>query len=557
MTTFWTEPSDGDRTNHDLIVVGSGGGGLLAAVLAARAGLKVLVLEKASVFGGTTAISGGTLWIPDNPYMHERGLTDSREAALSYLRTVSRGHTPEDVLEAVVESGAEMISWLRDEVELIFASADDYPDYRPDVEGSVPGGRSLDPALFDANRLGPLRDALRADRRMPFTMAEYEQWVAFTRFPWASLQERFDAGIVSRGNAIVAPLLKAAEEAGVTLVTDATAERLVVEGDRVAGVMVLGGETFTARAGVLLACGGFEWNHDMARQFLSGPVLARCSPPNNTGDGIRMGQRLGAALGNMREAFWAPMSVIPGDVLEGEQLGTLLRFERQGPGSIIVDKNGHRFVNESQNYNDMTRAFHAVDPVNHNWEHLPAHVVFDHEYLEQYGYLTHRAGAEVPEWMTSGDTIAELADRIGVPADELARTIERFNAHARLGEDPDFTRGANDYDQYWGDGDRGYPNRSLAPLERGPFYAVGVVPGVFGTNGGLVTDGNGRVLNVDGEAISGLFAAGNTTAHPAGGGYPGAGGTLGPGMTIAYRAARHLVATAAPATPAAAAVTHA
>lgn len=542
---FWTEPVDGERLAFDVIVVGSGGAGLLCAVVAAKAGLKVAVLEKAAQLGGTTAISGGTLWVPNNPYLAERGLTDSQEAALAYLRTVSRGHTSEEVLQAVVESGAEMIEWLRDEVGLVFASAEDYPDYRPDVEGSVPGGRSLDPALYDSTELGALRGAVRPDRRMPFTMAEYEQWVAFTRFPWDVLQQRFEAGTVSRGNAIVAPLVKAAAECGVVLVTDAAAERLITEGrNTVTGVATADGTVFSAERGVFLACGGFEWNRDMVRQFLAGPVMARCSPPRNTGDGIRMGQRLGAKLGNMREAFWAPMSLIPGDELEGEQLGTLLRFERQGPGSIIVDKHGRRFVNESQNYNDMTRAFHAIDPIRHEFEHLPARVVFDQAYLEQYGYLTHRAGQPVPEWMETASTLEALAFKIGVPSDNLVATVERFNTYARLGEDPDFTRGANDYDQYWGDGERGYPNRSLAPLEQGPFYAVEVVPGVFGTNGGLVTDENGNVLDVDDAPIPRLYAAGNTTAHPAGGGYPGAGGTLGPGMTMAYRAARRLADSA-------------
>ncbi len=530
--------------DFDAIVVGSGAAGLLAATAAAEDGSRVLVLEKAKWLGGTSAISGGTLWIANNRYMIERGLTDSREAAIEYLRAVSRGQTAEEVLEAVVDVGPQMIDWLADNVGLRFASAHDYPDYRPDLPGSVAGGRSLDPAFFDSKTLGALREALRADRRMPFSMQEYEQWVAFTRFPWEKLQERFDEGIVSRGNAVVAPLIKAAAERGVTLVTEATAERLLTENGVVVGV-IAGGERFTATKGVLLACGGFEWDHAMAQQFLGGPLLARCSPPNNTGDGIRMAQRVGVKLGNMREAFWAPMSVIPGDISEGEQLGTLLRFERQGPGSIIVDKHGRRFVNESQNYNDMTRAFHAVDPIEHSFEHLPAYVIVDDEYMQQYGYLTYRSGDPVPEWMTSAATLDELGVLLGLPEGSLAETVERFNAFARAGVDEDFTRGSNDYDQYWGDGDRGYPNRSLAPLERGPFYAVGVVPGAFGTNGGIVTDARARALDVDGNPIEGLYAAGNTTAHPVGGGYPGAGGTLGPGMTMGFIAGKELGATVA------------
>ena len=536
---YWNLPDGASETEFDVVVVGSGAAGLLGGLVAAAAGKRVAVLEKAGLFGGTSAISGGTLWVANNPYMRARGLDDSSDAALRYLSTVSRGLTPEPVLRAVVDRGPDMISWVADHAGLRFASVDDYPDYRPEVEGSVPGGRSLDPAFFDSWSLGSLRAALRPDRRMPFSMQEYEQWVAFTRFPWVLLQERFDAGLVSRGNAVVAPLLKAADEAGVILVSEAPVERLLADAGRVSGVAV--GETsYLARDGVLLACGGFEWNDEMTAQFLTAPLLARCSPPNNTGDGIRMAQRLGAQLGNLQEAFWAPMSLITGDVLEGQQLGTLLRFERQGPGSIIVDKLGRRFVNESQNYNDMTRAFHAVDPVTHDFAHLPAHVVVDDEYMQQYGYLSYRSGDDPPDWMFRDDTLEGLAARIGLPPGVLTETVERFNRFAVAGVDEDFARGGNDYDQYWGDGQRGYPNRSLAPLTRGPFYAVQVVPGAFGTNGGIVTDEHANAIDVNGMPIPGLYAAGNTTAHPAGGGYPGAGGTLGPGMTMAFIAGEQL-----------------
>ena len=537
---FWNLPTGHNGTHsYDVVVVGSGAVGLLTAIVAAKAGKTVVVLEKAQWFGGTAAISGGTLWIPNNRYMRERGLTDSREDALRYLRSITRGHTAEDVLEAVVDSGPAMIDFLAEYAGLFFASVDDYPDYRPDLEGSVPGGRSLDPAFYDSTKLGPLKEALRPDRRMPFSMQEYEQWVAFTRFPWDELQERLDAGIVSRGNSVVAPLLKAANDLGVVLVTESPVEKLVTDDGRVSGV-IAGDTEFAAATGVMLACGGFEWDRQMAKEFLGGPVMALCSPPNNTGDGIRMAQRLGAKLGNMREAFWAPMAIIPGDEAEGEQLGTLMRFERQGPGSIIVNKHGQRFVNESQNYNDMTRAFHAVDPVHHNWEHLPAYIIVDHEYMELYGFLTYRAGEDLPVWLRSEETLNKLCATLGLPECSLEKTVERFNEFARTGRDLDYVRGDNDYDQYWGDGSRGYPNRSLAPLERGPFYAVEILPGAFGTNGGVVTNATAQVLDVDGEPIPGLYAAGNTTAHPVGGGYPGAGGTLGPGMTMAYVAGQTL-----------------
>lgn len=534
---FWNSEVE---TRFDVVVAGSGAAGLLAAVTAATAGLRVVVLERAELLGGTSAISGGTLWVPRNHYMLDRGLQDSREAALTYLRTITKGHTSDEVLEAFVDRGPEMIRFVADVCDLHFASVDDYPDYRPDLEGSVPGGRSLDPHFYDLNRLGELRAALRPDTRLPFSMQEYQQWVAFTRFPWDELRKREEAGLASRGQAVVAPLLEKAAQLGVVLVTEARVSRLLREGEAVTGVTLEDGTTFEARAGVVLAAGGFEWDDELVRQTLAGPIAARCSPPNNTGDGLRMGQRVGARLGNMREAFWAPMAVIPGDQHDGEQIGTLLRFERQGPGSIIVDKHGRRFVNESQNYNDLTRAMFAVDPVRHEPVHLPAFIVFDEDYLERYGFLTHRSRQELPEWLHRAPTLPELAKAVGIDASALVATVDRFNGYARTGHDEERQRGANAYDRYWGDDSRGLPNPALAPLERGPYYAVEIVPGAFGTCGGLATDGRARVLDVDGQAIPGLYAAGNTAAHPMGGGYAGAGATLGPGMTMAYLAGRDL-----------------
>lgn len=535
---FW---NTSEATDFDILIVGSGATGLIAAAAAARDGSRVAVLEKSTHLGGTSAISGGTLWVAANKYMLARGLADDRSNALDYLRAITKGQTSDEVLQAVVDFGPEMIDFADTQCGLHFTSVDDYPDYRPDLPGSVSGGRSLDPHFYDLNELGELRAAVRPDKRLPFNMQEYEQWVAFTRFPWDELQERADRGIAAKGQAVVAPLVKACAEAGVTFVTNAPVDRLIVENERVVGAKV-GQTTFTAPSGVVLASGGFEWNKKMVAETLAGPLLATCSPPNNTGDGIRMAAALGAQLGNMREAWWAPMTIIPGDEIEGQQVGTLLRFERQGPGSIIVDRHGRRFVNESQNYNDMTRAFFAYDPVAHDHRHLPAYIVFDHEYLVQYGFLTHRAGDPVPPWMWSGDNPEALAQTLGLPAGALGETIGRFNEFAHQGRDLDFTRGDNDYDRYWADGTRGYPNPSLAPLERGPYYAVQIVPGAFGTNGGIRTDATARALDTDGNAIDGLYAVGNTSAHPMSGGYPGAGGTLGPGMTMGYIAGRHAAA---------------
>lgn len=518
---------------HDMVVVGAGAIGLTAALTAADAGARVAVLEKARYLGGTSAVSGGMFWVPCNGRMAELGLSDDRDDALRYLRAVTSGRTADDVLAALVDRGPEMLEFLERRAGLQMAPMDNFPDYHPEWDGAHPGGRSLDPELYDIAQLGDLADSLRPDLRLPFTMREYEEWRIFTRFPTEELQRRADAGLVARGRALVAPLVKACADAGVTLVTECGAERLLVLDDAVAGVRTTDGTRLPARA-VVLACGGFEWSPEMTENFLSGPVHGSCSPPHNTGDGIRMAAKAGAKLGSMREAWWGPMVLVPGDETDGAQTATLLRFERTGPHTVIVNRNGRRFVNEAHNYNDMTKAFHLFDPGAYDFANLPAYLIFDEQHLREYGFLSHRAGQPTPPWIRSAPTVAELAALLEIDPAGLAETLARFNEGARNGVDPDFHRGASAYDQYWGDQHAAHP--ALGPVETPPFYAVEVVSGVIGTKGGVVTDGDGRALDSFGEPIPGLYAAGNTTAHPMGPGYPGAGATLGPGSTMAYAA---------------------
>ncbi|MBP2366206.1 FAD-dependent oxidoreductase [Pseudonocardia parietis] len=526
-----------EEDGFDVVVVGSGAIGLTAALVAADAGARVAVLEKAPYLGGTAAVSGGMLWVPMNSAMGALGVSDDREDALRYLRAVTDGRTADDVLAAIVDRGPDMLEFLERRAGLRMAPMQDFPDYHPEWEGAHAGGRSLDPELYDSARLGELAASLRPDPRLPFTMREYEQWRIFTRFPVEELQRRADSGLVARGRALVGPLLEACGGAGVTLVTGCPVDRLRASDGTVTGVTA-GDREIGARA-VVLACGGFEWSPEMVENFLSGPVSGSCSPPHNTGDGIRMAAKAGAALGSMREAWWGPMVLVPGDETDGAQTATLLRFERTGPHTVIVNRHGRRFVNEAHNYNDMTKAFHLFDPGAYDYANLPAHLVFDEHHLREYGFLAHRAGRPSPPWLRSAPTLGELAGLIGVDAAALTATVERFNEHARAGVDPDFRRGASAYDRYWGDQHAEHP--ALGPVDTAPYYAVEVVSGVIGTKGGVVTDGEGRALDPFGEPVPGLYAAGNTTAHPMGPGYPGAGATLGPGSTMAFAAGHALV----------------
>lgn len=524
----------------DVVVLGSGGAGLTAALTAAVTGASVEVYEKAPTVGGTTAVSGGIVWIPAHNRSPDGELTPAD--ALRYLRAQSLGSMDDELVETFVRTGPAMLDFIEAHSGLQFEIATGFPDYRPELPGGRPsGGRSLSAAPFDLALLG--------------------EWATqITSFPadWSNVgfdaetRARLHAAIDERtghlcvaGTALIAGLLKGLLDAGVTPHTNARAEGLIAEDGEIIGVrVVLPDRTISVRArhGVILGTGGFEWDPALTQAFLRGPMHGAVSPPNNTGDGLRMAMEHGADLANMGEAWWVPIVQIPGDTIEGKPRSRSVRLERTRPRSIIVNSAGRRFVNEACDYNSMAGAFHYLDPRG-GYVNDRGWMVFDSIHLQRYGFLGIEPGQPAPDWFCESADLTELAAKTGIDADGLVRTVESWNRHVAAGADPDFGRGSSAYDGYWGDDNATTPaGKTLGPIDTAPFYAVPVSIGAMGTKGGPRTDHDARVLHVGGEPIPGLFAAGNAMGGVTGRAYGGAGGTLGPAMVFGYRAG-HAAAT--------------
>jgi 3-oxosteroid 1-dehydrogenase len=518
----------------DVVVLGSGGAGLTAALTAAVNGASVQVYEKAPTVGGTTAVSGGVVWIPAHNRCPEGELTVGD--ALRYLRVQSLGSMDDALVETFVRTGPAMLDFVEAHSPLHFDIAAGFPDYKPELPGGRPsGGRSLTAAPFDLTQLGEWRN------RITSFPADWSN-VGFDAETRARLHASVDdqgSDLCVAGTALIAGLLKGLLDLGVTPQTGARAEELIADSGRLTGVRIACGEdsvTVRARHGVILACGGFEWDPLLVNAFLRGPMHGAVSPPNNTGDGLRMAMVHGADLANMGEAWWVPIVQIPGDAIDGKQRSRSVRLERTRPRSIIVNRAGRRFVNEACDYNSMAGAFHYLDPRN-GYVNDPAWIVFDALDLKRYGFLGVAPGEPVPDWFCASGDFAELGAKTGIDVDGLARTIEQWNRNVPSGADPDFGGGSSAYDGYWSD-ERAttLAGKTLGPIDTPPSYAVPVSVGAMGTKGGPRTDRDGRVLHVSGQPIPGLFAAGNAMAGVTGKVYGGAGGTIGPAMVFGYRA---------------------
>jgi succinate dehydrogenase/fumarate reductase flavoprotein subunit len=532
---------------YDVVVLGTGAAGLTAAIAAHDGGASVAVFEKAGKVGGTSAWSGGMVWVPQNPHMAEMGIADSRDDVLTYLQSMSHGLIDEKLAEAYVDAGPEVISYLEERTPARFQIIKDFPDYHPEHPGAARrGGRSLECPLFPFADLGAWQDRVTVGPQLSGNILMSETSLgrgAPGGVPAEEMARRQVRDERGAGQGLVGALLKGCLDRGIEPVTGARAVRLVQEDGRVTGVELEtaeGRRTVGARGGVVMATGGFEWDRDLVTTFIRGPLERTAAVPTNTGDGLRMAMRIGAGLGNMREAWWVPIIDVP--MPDGRLAGWQVNGERSRPHSIMVNKKGRRFADEAANYNALGAAFHVLDVTEFDYVNHPAWLVVDDHYLRRYGLAGFKAGAgqPTPDWMLEAPDLDTLASRIDVPAEALAKTVARWNEHAAEGRDPDFRRGESLHDRWWGDSTLGDgPESTLGPLDTPPFYAVRVYSGCLGTKGGPRTDGDAQVLDVDGQPIGGLYAAGNVMASVLGMTYGGAGGTLGPAMVFGFLAGRH------------------
>lgn len=557
----------------DLLVIGSGAGGLSAAVTAAQLGLKVIVAEKDPQFGGTTAWSGGWMWLPRNPLAVEAGITEPIDEPLAYLRHELGERFDETRARAFLEAAPRMVDFFRSKTALQFIDGNAIPDFHGHTPHASLGGRSLCAAPFDGRRLGPRIADLKPP--LPETTlwgmgiasgAELRHFFNAMRKPasfWYVTQRVLAHGkdlLLHRrgmrlvnGNALVAALAASALEAGVDIRTRCPARRLLRDGERVTGAVLAtpeGAVEVHARCGVLLACGGFP--HDDPRKAAllphapSGKEHHSAASRGNTGDGLRLGETAGGrvATDGAQAAALAPVSLVP------RADGSFAHFphliERAKPGLIAVTRRGQRFTNEADSYHDFMQNLLAALPAG---EPVQAWLVCDHAFMRHYG-LGAAKPAPMPlgpmlanGYLKRGQTLADLAQACGIDGAALQQTVQRYNAQALAGRDEDFAKGETPYNRMQGDtaftAEKGWPNPCMGPLDKGPFYAVRVVAGSLGTFAGLKTNDHAQVLDARGQPIAGLYAGGNDMNSLMAGHYPSGGITLGPAMTFGWLAAHH------------------
>jgi succinate dehydrogenase/fumarate reductase flavoprotein subunit len=441
------------------------------------------------------------------------------------------------MIDAFLSSGPAMLRFVQEWSPHRFVNCPHYPDYHPDLPGATAGGRALDMRPLATEALTRLAARVCVPPGyLPNTQDEWERWRYPQRYDWALLEQRRQAGIRTNGVALVSALLEGVVRARGTIVTET---RLCDVHCR-AGGGIIAAHLEEARGSVRISChslvlasGGFDWDLERRRAWLPPALAATGAPPSNTGDALTIAERLGAALEDLAEGWWMPMIAVPGEMLGGAPFHRALIRERGAPRQILVNRSGHRFVDEAAPYNDLGKALQRR--IGGDSPNDPAYLVFDEGFRERYPLATIRPDRPLPDWVVQGDSLADLAARLSIDAGALQTTVRRWNEHCASGVDLEFGRGGNVYDRYYGDPDV-EPNPNLGPLDRPPYYAVRVLAGTIGTKGGPVTDADGTVLTQAGTPIGGVFAVGNAAAFWTGDAYPGPGATLGIGMTMGYRA---------------------
>ncbi|WP_371669820.1 3-oxosteroid 1-dehydrogenase [Streptomyces sp. NBC_00289] len=541
---------------YDVVVIGSGAAGMTAALTAAKQGLSCVVVEKAATFGGSAARSGAGIWIPNNPVLLAAGVPDTPAKAAAYLAAVVGSDVPAVRQQAFLAHGPAMISFVMANSPLRFRWMEGYSDYYPELPGGLPGGRSIEPDQLDGHVLG----AELARLNPPYLAVPAGMVVFSADYKWLALSAVSVKGAavaaeclargtkaallgqkpLTMGQSLAAGLRAGLSSAGVPVWLNTPLTDLHTEAGTVTGAVVTrdgAAGLVRARRGVVVGSGGFEHNAAMRAQYQQQPIGTEWTvgAKENTGDGIRAGQRLGAGLALMEDAWWGPAIPLPGDPY-------FCLAERTLPGGLLVNQAGARFVNEAAPYSDVVHTMYERDPTAPD---IPAWLIVDQNYRNRYLFKDVAPTFVLPaDWYTSGAahkawTLDALATSIGVPATALRTTVDRFNSLARSGKDTDFHRGDSAYDHYYTDPSV-LPNSCLAPLWLPPYHAFRIVPGDLGTKGGLRTDARARVLRADGSAIPGLYAAGNASAAVMGHSYAGAGSTIGPAMTFGYIAARDI-----------------
>jgi 3-oxosteroid 1-dehydrogenase len=562
--------------SFDLVVVGSGGGSMCAALAAKQLGKRALIVEKQALIGGSTGFSGGVWWIPNNPVMKRAGVADSAERARRYLdATVTYegpGTTPAR-RDAFIRTGPKMIEFLERQ-GMKFVYADGWSDYYDELPGGEPRGRSLLAELFDTRELGEWEPKLSRYKgfNLPVPTDQFPDLMLVKR-TWRGKRRALALGgrilkgkltgarLAGAGAAIQGRMLQMALRERLPIWTEATLAELIIEGGRVAGVAVQRGDKrvrVAARDGVLMNVGGFSRSVAMRERFQPQPSSATWTNanPGDTGEGIEMVMALGAAVDCMNEAWWVVTSLAPdgkpptpgGYAADGTPLPFMHHLDLSLPYSMMVDQLGERFCDEAGAYMEIGQRMYQRE--RETGKAVPSWVIMDSRQRAYYPWGTAQPGQVPKAWLDSGylikaDSIAELVVKTGIDKAGLTRTLERFNGFCRSGVDADFGRGSRAFDRCHGD-PTVTPNPNLGAIEKPPFYAVRMYPGDVGTAGGVVTDEHARVLREDGSVIAGLYATGNCTASVVGRCYPGAGASIGASFTFGYIAAHHALGAALP-----------